>query len=237
MSTCTTTQKFGENLNNAYAKAGLKGHTGVDICCGYGTPIECPVDGYVYKVIDNVHPANDGTGYWAIFIVTQINGQWGEFCIGHPSRIDVSVGSTVNKGQIVGAEGNHGQVFQGTIEITKAMQDAGDKRGSHRHLQWRLLNRVTDSSGKIPRLVAYPLSVYHDKEGYQYEIPGFYDGYNGCVDCQPILTAYALWKPAPPISTPPPQNIPPADIIIIQKSFIEILKSYVAILKDWLTLK
>ena len=50
---CLTTQRFGENKNNSYAKIHLKGHTGVDIVCGHGSVIKCPIGGFVYKILDD----------------------------------------------------------------------------------------------------------------------------------------------------------------------------------------
>jgi murein DD-endopeptidase MepM/ murein hydrolase activator NlpD len=212
---CTTTQNFGGNANPLYAGYGLKGHPGTDIACGYGTDILCPCNGVVYKIIDDKHPANDGTGYWAIFIITEFEGNVYEYCVGHVSRVDVAVGEFVSMGKVIGAEGNHGEVYAGGVKITKEMQDAGDKRGSHRHHQLRLLNKTKFYDGKKPKLTQYPGGAYIDKDGFNYEIPLWTNGYNGCVDCQPMLTAFdKYWATLPEMGTSTSTPVLPNPVVV-----------------------
>jgi murein DD-endopeptidase MepM/ murein hydrolase activator NlpD len=206
MSKCQLTQGFYGNATSVYSSYGMKGHGAVDIVCGYGTPIESPLDGYVYKVIDDKRPANDGTGYWAVFMIVQYKGSIYELCIGHCSKINVDVGFYVKKGDVIALEGNRGRVFVGEKEITKAMQDKGVKDGSHRHWQLRAIKKTLNASGKIPRLTVYPLSIYKDKDGYEYEIPGYYNGFNGLVpEIADVLKEYGEWKNtvSPGLSTVP----------------------------------
>jgi len=174
---------------------GMNAHGGEDWVCGYGTAIESPLGGYVYKVIDDKRPASDGSGYWAIFMICEYKGQLGELCVGHCSRIDVDVGDTVKKGQIIGLEGNHGVVFSGDTQITKKMQDKGDIRGSHRHWQWRPLKKVSKTSPKANYLSAFLAMIYKDKDGFFYEIPNYSNGYHGLSpDISKILADYDLDK-------------------------------------------
>lgn len=176
---CYVSQAFGENAVDYYKNAGLKGHTGEDIHCGYGTPIYSEYDGYVYKVLDANRPARDGSGYYGVFIIVDNGVQLFEYEIGHciPS---VDVGDTIKKGQIIGTEANRGSVWSGGVKITRAMQDAGDKRGSHRHIQVRPLIKGKDVTGRL--LTKFPGGSYKDKEGYYYKIADYNNGFNGCVN-------------------------------------------------------
>ena len=239
MAQCIETQGFLDNLNNVYASYGLKSHSGLDISCGYGTEIESPLDGFIYKIIDDKRPANDGTGYWAIFMIGMYKGQLGEFCVGHCSRIDVEIGSYVKKGQILGLEGNKGLVFFNGKQITKEMQDSGDIRGYHRHYQWRLIKKVKTSTGKVPRLTAYPLSIYKDKEGYQYEIPTYYDGHHGLLPViKDILDDYNLEKKVIEIiHDTNPENVIPITNAEIGVKIQEAERTYFQIALSWASMQ
>ena len=189
---CTETQLYSENTNNAYAP--MKGHGGIDVHCGYGSPIESPLDGVVYKVLDAKRPANDGTGFWAVFLLCEYKGQLGELCIGHPSKINVDVGQKVIKGQVIGLEGNRGMVYQNGVRITKAMQDAGDQRGSHRHWQFRPCIKVK-SIDSNQFLTAFGGKIYRDEESMYYKVNDYENGYHGLSpDIRGILSDYTEWK-------------------------------------------
>src|SRR5205085_1818435 len=141
---CAISQGFGANANPLYVGQGLKGHTGDDEVCGYGTPIYALKHGLVYKILDNLHPANDGSGYWAVFIISPYkDGKYCEWQVGHMSKILCQVGDIVEPWTIIAEEGNHGDVYFNGQKITKDMQDAGDKRGSHRHWNKKILVRQT----------------------------------------------------------------------------------------------
>lgn len=192
---CVKTQGFYDNATSVYKANGMTSHGGDDISCGYGTPIENPIRQRIYKILDAEHPANDGSGYWGIFGIAEFEGKTYEICVGHCSRIDVKVGDLVEPGQILGLEGNHGQVFVGQTEITKAMQDAGDKRGSHRHWQARSVKKNKTYNGSVPRLIAFPYTIFKDDEGYYYEIPDYYNGVHGLSPViDDILKQYENWK-------------------------------------------
>ena len=85
----------------------------------------------------------------------------------------------MKKGDQVATEANHGPVWYGSLQITKAMQDAGDKRGSHRHYQKRPVIKVP-KTGSGTYLNAY--GYYKDAQGNYYQIYAPGNGYNGCVD-------------------------------------------------------
>lgn len=183
---CFISQGFGENANVSYEGAGFKGHTGVDEVCGYGTPVYALKKGWVYKILDDKHPAGDGSGYWAVFIISQdASGEWCEWQIGHLSKILCNEGDQVEPWTIIGEEGNHGTVFSGGIQITKAMQDAGDHRASHRHWNKKILKRQTfnqrEDDGGV-HLTTYGFEAYRDPQFFFYQVQNPNNGYNGSVN-------------------------------------------------------
>lgn len=191
MSTCTRSQGFGQNLVSFYAEAGNKGHTGVDDSCGYGSKIYALKKMLIYKIIDDKHPANDGSGFWGIMgIALEPDGKYCEWQIGHCSKIYVKPGDIVEPWDFIGEEGNRGRVSQNGITITKAMQDAGDKRGSHRHYNKKIVLPLTEAQRDLFRgafltefSTSFPPNLYKDAEGRVYGVQDYYNGYNGGVDC------------------------------------------------------
>lgn len=161
-------QKFMANHNPLYKEAGLAGHTGVDHGKGYGMPVLADNDGFVYKVLyGKDRPSN----WQAVYMLCNDGkGKLMEICYGHLSAIHVKVGDLIKAGQIIGLEGNLGDVFSGGQRITAQMQRLGDKRGSHVHESWR---PVKAEKGNQIRGVFYledaKGSVYKNN-GLSYEI-------------------------------------------------------------------
>lgn len=179
---CYQGQGFGQNANTSYKAGGLQGHTGIDINCGFGTPIPSPVSGTVYKVLTSSLPANDGSGFTGVFILVDNGYESYELLVGHCNPT-VQPGTRVSFGDIIGTEANHGTVFSGGTQITLAMQGAGDQRGAHRHYQLRPYQMVPKTDG-LPCLSAYSDSGYAAPyyDGAYYQIWGYDNGFNGCVD-------------------------------------------------------
>lgn len=174
---CNVAQTFGANATPIYVQGGNKGHSGWDIGCGFGSDILAPFDMYVYSVIDKNSPMLGPEGYTQVGGIVNTELETFEFIIGHCDPA-VQVGD-VKKGQKIATEANHGPVFDGQLQITLAMQRAGDKRGSHRHYQKRPLYKVT-STGWGTYLNAY--GYYRDSQGYYYQVVDPNNGYQGCVD-------------------------------------------------------
>lgn len=173
-------QGFGGNATATYKNGGLLGHTGVDESCGYGSEIRSYYDNeYVYKVLDVNHPANDGSGFTGVFTIVDNGVECFEFLYGHCDPL-VKVGQILPKGSLVGTEANHGEVYAGNERITLAMQKAGDRRGSHRHNQKRLLRKDKTIKGNTTYISA--LSGFFTLNDYYYAIPDHKNGYNGCVN-------------------------------------------------------
>src|SRR5215211_1427280 len=103
---CAEGQGFAENSNGSYIAAGLKGHTGVDVGCGFGTAITAPCDGYAYKVLTKNNPANDGSGFTGVFMLVDDGVECFEWLVGHCDP-RVSVGAYIKAGDVIGTEANH----------------------------------------------------------------------------------------------------------------------------------
>lgn len=175
---CTLEQAFGGEAADAYTKLGLFGHPGRDTSCGYGSDIHSPVSGVVCGVFTPEHPASDG--YVAVYILVTTKLETFEYCIGHMSQVLVKVGDQVKKGDLLGKEGNKGYVFANGVQITLAMQAAGDRRGSHRHNQKRVVYEIQFTGQgtyleNAKGLVTSPRNWF-----YVWALP--HNGYNSCVD-------------------------------------------------------
>lgn len=155
-------QKFLENHTSIYKDNGLAGHTGVDWKNGYGHAIFTQNDGVVYKVIK----AGQTPSNWAaVYILSEGEGMHMEICYGHVSQALVREGEHVAAGQIIGLEGNSGDVFSGQRRITVAEQKAGSKEGAHCHESWRPVKQekaVTPGGHYLKRLDG---SIYNSANG------------------------------------------------------------------------
>ncbi|MFA6227736.1 MAG: M23 family metallopeptidase [Patescibacteria group bacterium] len=76
-------------------------HTGLDIACPWGTPLRAADSGTVTRV------QYGRTGYGYNVIINHGGGI--QTLYGHMSRIDVVVGQSVEKGEVIGAEGSTGR--------------------------------------------------------------------------------------------------------------------------------
>lgn len=161
-------------------------HTGVDYSNGYGKPVVSDNYGYVYKINT---PDQSESGWCGVYyLVPDEKYGWVEVCQGHLSQVLVSVGDIVREGQVIGLEGNKGEVYYGAERITKAMQLAGDKRGSHVHEQFRPVRRVKRPTtgkhylnGASKHGYTDPQGRYRDKQGMFYEIQ-FDNETRGCIN-------------------------------------------------------
>lgn len=178
-------QYFGENDNGSYLAGGLLGHTGTDEVVGYGTPIHAYFDMKVYKVLTKSSPANDGSGFTGVFGIVETLLETFEILYGHCDPT-VEEGAIIKAGDIIGTEANHGEIYSGSTHITLAMQAAGDHRGSHRHIQKRLVRKMLTPT---PGVLYLTHGFGYFTDGWYYEIVNYNNGYGGCVDVtKPIFT-------------------------------------------------
>lgn len=179
---CTIAQGFGGNATSAYKNGGLLGHTGVDHSCGYGSPIHSYWDKeYVYKVLTKENPANDGSGFTGVFTIVEQDGECFEFLYGHCNPSPNLLGTTIQKGTLIGTEANNGEVYSNGVRITLDMQKNGDTRGTHRHDQKRIL-RKDKSIQPNTRYLTTLGGGFLFLNGFFYAIPNYNNGFNGCVD-------------------------------------------------------
>lgn len=201
---CAEGQGFSQNFNPSYAAGGLLGHTGIDVNCGYGTPIAALCGGLVYSTYPINQPASDG--YTAVFTIVETPLEVFEFSYGHVSEIDCQIGQQVKTGDTIAKEGNHGVVYAGNILITLAMQAAGDQRGSHRHYQKRPVIKTQHLNGTGLQTAQ---GTYRDEDGNYYQVDAFNNGFNGCVD----------WS-VPLFNRDLARNMQGYDVYLLQKALV-----------------
>ena len=171
-------QRFGEN-KALYAKLGLPGgHHGVDTVQGWGKPIRSDNPGLVYKVVQDAE-----TNASQVHQLVHLGGEdYAEIAYVHLSEIYVRQGDIIPEGLLIGAEGNLGLVYSGGGQITPAMQDAGDRRGTHLHWQVRPVTRVIRQIKDRHYLRNADGTAYRDEEGSVFEIKYNDNGFKGCID-------------------------------------------------------
>ncbi|HUO75318.1 MAG TPA: peptidoglycan DD-metalloendopeptidase family protein [Candidatus Paceibacterota bacterium] len=103
---CTTYARCGHR-NGPY---GGQGHNGVDFASGYGTPILAIGDGTILA-----HGTNDGWGNWvAIQHPNNMVSLYAHFSAFAP----LAVGTIVKQGQVIGYEGNTGEVTGSHVHLS-----------------------------------------------------------------------------------------------------------------------
>lgn len=175
------TQGFGENANDSYAAAGLKGHTGIDFGFAgdmYGKPIPATVTALCYSILNKDNP--NLNAYRAVYQVFDDKDFSYEISYGHCSAIFAKPGETLALGDVVGYVGNAGTVYRWGKFVTLEEKQAGSHAGSHLHFQVRKLKKVKERSAKKKYLMTE--NGYYKKGGYYYEIVDYHNGYNGCID-------------------------------------------------------
>jgi len=219
---CVITQGYKQIANASGT------HSGIDESCGYRSLVYGLKKMKVYKVLDDAHPANDGSGYWGVFgICDEGNGVYSEWQSGHLDEIHVAPGNTTNPWTVLGLEGNHGEVYSNGVRITLEMQRAGDTRGHHRHWNKKFIEKVhlserEDKPGTY--LTAWGKEFnfpYKDDGGFYYRILNYDNGLRGSVDPSKDMidgyTAVANYfieinkpqpQPEPEIPTPTPEPDP-----------------------------
>ena len=167
------------NPANIYTSLGVVGHTGIDTDNGFNSPVPCDNSGLVYKIFT---PDVSSEGYQAVCQIVDDGVDVVEVMYGHLNTLNVFKGQYINAGDIVGTQGNKGYVFAGALQITKAMQAAGDLRGHHLHTQYRPVKKVASVSRGKHYLNNINGTRYRDSQNNVYEVLFNDNGYKGCVN-------------------------------------------------------
>lgn len=152
-------------------------HTGVDYKNGYGESVISDNFGIVYKIN---RPEASPSGWCGVYYLVPDGTDWVEVCQGHLSKVYVEENDLIQEGDEVGEEGNKGEVYYNGIRITKEMQEAGDRRGSHVHEQFRPVKSVKKVNSK-KHYLNKDGKKYRDLHGNYFEIK-FDNDTNGCVN-------------------------------------------------------
>lgn len=177
------TQRFADNATDAYAAAGLKGHTAYDWGVPWGTKIpNCIENAYCYTTMNATNP--DPQAYRAAFFLVEGDNGYSdlaEVSYGHMSTVIAEVGKTYQVGETIGLIGNTGQVFVWDHEVTREEKMSGSKAGAHLHgPQIRPVKKVaTRTKGKNYLRDDHG---YYKKDGMFLEAVDFDNGYNGCIN-------------------------------------------------------
>jgi len=105
-------------------------HTAYDMMKGYHKPWITTNEGLVYKVY---FPTNDFTWAAVHMIVDDEDGLFEYLPLGHADKISVKEGRYIQKGVIVGLEGNHGEVYSNGEKVSVKERQQGSIRGFHNH--------------------------------------------------------------------------------------------------------
>lgn len=146
-------QKFGQNLLG-YERFGLKGHDGVDVAVGRGTPIICPADGVVTSTYSQAQPEKGGYGN-EVRLLTQSKEQILDWVFAHLLTVLVQPKQYVEQGEVLGL-----------------VDSTGFSTGDHLHFGFRYLQE-----GKTDNLAI--TKIYLDKT---YTIVDYNNGYFGYID-------------------------------------------------------
>ena len=90
-------------INGGRKSQGIHGYNGVDLAASIGTPVMASASG---KVLIARSSGYNG-GYGLYIVVSHSNGT--QTLYGHLSQVNVSVGESVEKGEVIGAIGNTGR--------------------------------------------------------------------------------------------------------------------------------
>lgn len=115
------------------AKRSYETHPGVDIPVPSGTAIKAPADG----IVKTAHP-NHNRQCGGTIDIDYGNGFWSRFC--HVKRVDVSQGSTVKRGQVVGLSGG------GSDDPGR-----GNSQGPHLHFTLKKDGKLVDPMNYVDK--------------------------------------------------------------------------------------
>lgn len=173
------TQKFEENANSYYKEAGRKGHGAWDLVGLGDKNIFCSHDGYIFSVLNKDNP--DLMKYRAVYTLIEDSGIFYELSYGHFDKIFVEEGE-IKKGQVLGTEGNTGNVASGGVKVTLEAKKKALPNMPGRHLHWQLRQVLpVDKKVSGKKYLTNSKGTFK-KDGKYFEVLNYDNGYNGCID-------------------------------------------------------
>ncbi len=173
-------QSFGGNATPTYHNNGLIGHTGIDVQSSYNdiiknSVVECNKQ-TIYSILNKDNP--DLMKYRAVFQIVEADNGVFEISYGHCNNITCQLGQS-NTDEVLATEGNTGEVYSGTHEVTNLEKLGGSTAGFHVHFQVRRLRKVQNTT--IHSLTTDGIHDYVE-DGWHFDVPNYDNGYNGCID-------------------------------------------------------
>lgn len=171
-----TAPYFGYTSN--VAKQVGNQHTGQDEKKGWNKKWTADNAGPAYKVWKDRYP------WWQAVhqIVEDETGVYECLDLGHANEIFVNEGDWIEEGQVLGLEGNAGQVYQGGRRVTEGEKRDGSQAGAHSHRGRRPVRKVKATKHTEHYLKDRHGNHYQDDEGYYYEIIHKDNGAKGWVN-------------------------------------------------------
>lgn len=117
-------------------------HTGLDEQKGWFKPWLSDNDAIIYKVLKDRYPA-----WQAVYGIVEDDSGVYEFVYGHFKEIPVTEGQLVKAGDILGYEGNAGEVYSGGRRVTDEEKINGSTAGAHCHRGIRPVKKVSVMKG------------------------------------------------------------------------------------------
>lgn len=189
-------QKFGQNLNSYYKEGGQKGHSGLDLNCYYGEPIQAVCDGYVYSVLNKDNP--NLMKYRAVYTIVNYENKLYEVSYGHAKDILVKPKQLVKQGDVLITGGNTGDVASGGKKITQEMKEQGSTAGTHLHFQVREVELADKLNSSNRHLALYDGVGYAKYEGKYIILQNRDNGFGGGIDPLPFFETpklkYGLYR-------------------------------------------
>ena len=158
-------QIFGVNYD-CYKAWGLSGHNGLDLCSYWGDKIYASEDGQVVYIDDDPYGLGRNV---------RIVGKY-YIIYAHMSQVNVNMGDMVEAGQVIGLEGNTGNVR--SIWDGKPFDpDRPFYIGTHLHYGVYTIGKPVEHS----------YQVHFSKVNKTINILNYDNGYHGAIDPYPLL--------------------------------------------------
>lgn len=179
---------------------GTATHGALDIVSFHGDSLYACEDMDCYKTWTlNDQSLAEGLshGFGARFISKpDSNGVCREYVYWHTmSNLKVVRNQPVNQGDVIGFEGDSGQVYQGGVAVPDSQKGLPPYLGTHLHWGYRLVQQTKDNTQAGKYLADIQDVIYKDINGFYYKILNADNGNNGMLDPMGLdLIYYDEWE-------------------------------------------